>query len=80
VVHRCPARLVGRHAATLALFLRRLEQPLAAADSHTTRNRDHVTAIAAAQDDLPVLDGTQILTGSGQPGVVRFPDALRGEQ
>jgi hypothetical protein len=64
----------------LAVCLRRLERPLALADKHTTRIRDDVTAIAAALDGLPGLAETQMLTGSGQPGVVRYTEALRGTQ
>jgi hypothetical protein len=64
----------------LALFLRRLVRPLAAADRHITDIRDHVTAIAVALDGVPNLAETQMLTGSGLPGVERYTDALRGEQ
>jgi hypothetical protein len=58
--------------------LLRLERTLAEVSGHIERILPDCVVIAGELDGIPNLEETQMLTGSGEPAIVRYTDALEG--
>jgi hypothetical protein len=60
----------------LVVSLARLIRPLRSIDGHLAAIVDNCNDIASSLDGLPGLSEAELLTGAGQPGIVRYSDAL----
>ena len=60
----------------LVISLMRVVQPLRTIDRHLAAIVGECNSIAASLDALPGLSETELLTGAGQPGIVRYADAM----